>query len=251
MEFYTQNKKIRPIRLSDKTRKFAFDSLNKKYGLDTLKNDGIVFDGCKGFESLSALQKYDLAIKEIALKSPIRICEGEKLSGSATFGRAILHHVPATYNGEYIFWSNSHLTVDFESVLKYGINKIIDDVNIAQKKYKGTDREEFINSCINCLDAFKVWHNRYLQALKDLPEYSDNYKNLCNVPYKPATNFYEAVQSIWFAFAFMRLCGNWPGIGRVDYLLGDYLKKDLQSGAQTIDSAREILAHFFIKGCEW
>ena len=167
MEFYTQNKKIRPIRLSDKTRKFAFDSLNKKYGLDTLKNDGIVFDGCKGFESLSALQKYDLAIKEIALKSPIRICEGEKLSGSATFGRAILHHVPATYNGEYIFWSNSHLTVDFESVLKYGINKIIDDVNIAQKKYKGTDREEFINSCINCLDAFKVWHNRYLQALKD------------------------------------------------------------------------------------
>ena len=49
----------------------------------------------------------------------------------------------------------------------------------------------------------------------------------------------------------MRLCGNWPGIGRIDYLLGDYLKKDLQSGAQTIDSAREILAHFFIKGCEW
>ena len=251
MEFYTQNKRVRPIRLTDKTRKFAYDSLNKRYGLDTLKNDGVNFDGVLGFESLSDIEKYDLAIKEIAIKSPIRICEDEKISGSATFGRAILHHVPATYKGDYIFWSNSHLTADFESVLKYGVNKIIDDTKIAYEKYKGTDREAFINSCFNCLDAFKVWHNRYLQALKDLPGYEENYKNLLKVPFKPATNFYEAVQSIWFAFAFMRLCGNWPGIGRIDYLLGDYLKRDLRDGTQTIDSAREILAHFFIKGCEW
>lgn len=49
----------------------------------------------------------------------------------------------------------------------------------------------------------------------------------------------------------MRLTGVWPGIGRIDVLLGDYLKNDLKSGALTIDKAREILAHFFIKGCEW
>ena len=28
-------------------------------------------------------------------------------------------------------------------------------------------------------------------------------------------------------------------------------KKDLENGTITIDEAREILAHFFIKGCEW
>jgi formate C-acetyltransferase len=49
----------------------------------------------------------------------------------------------------------------------------------------------------------------------------------------------------------MRLCGNWPGIGRIDHLLGDYLKKDLKNGSITLDEAREILAHIFIKGCEW
>ena len=54
-----------------------------------------------------------------------------------------------------------------------------------------------------------------------------------------------------FTFAFIRLCGNWPGIGRIDYLLGDYLKKDLSDGVLSLDDAREILAHFFIKGCEW
>lgn len=49
----------------------------------------------------------------------------------------------------------------------------------------------------------------------------------------------------------MRLCGNWPGIGRIDWLLGDYLEKDLADATLTLDEAREILAHFFIKGCEW
>ena len=92
---------------------------------------------------------------------------------------------------------------------------------------------------------------RYLDALKDMPRLSDNYRKLQRVPLLPATDFYEAVQSIWFSFAFLRLCGNWPGIGRLDLLLGDYLEADLKSGKLTLDEAREILAHFFIKGCEW
>ena len=32
---------------------------------------------------------------------------------------------------------------------------------------------------------------------------------------------------------------------------GDFLKKDLENGTLTLDEAREILAHYFIKGCEW
>ena len=71
------------------------------------------------------------------------------------------------------------------------------------------------------------------------------------MPKYGATCFYEAVQSIWFTFAFLRLCGNWPGIGRLDALLGGYLKRDLAEGRLTLAEAREILAHFFIKGCEW
>ncbi len=103
----------------------------------------------------------------------------------------------------------------------------------------------------NCVNEFYIWHRRYLNVLKDMPEYEQNYKNLQRVPFEAPTSFYEAVQSIWFVFAFVRLCGNWPGIGRIDYLLGDYLKHDLESGVLTFDEAREILAHFFIKGCEW
>jgi len=50
---------------------------------------------------------------------------------------------------------------------------------------------------------------------------------------------------------FQRLCGNWSGLGRVDKMLGPFLEKDLQVGRITLDGARDLLAHFWIKGAEW
>ncbi|MBO5269150.1 MAG: pyruvate formate lyase family protein, partial [Clostridia bacterium] len=251
MEFYAQNGKKRPIRLSEETRRFAFDSLGHKYGKDTLRNDAVSMDDVEGFEALSKIEKYDAMIRKIVTEAPIRICEGERISGAATLGQAIHHLIPAFYKGKHVFGSISHLTVDFETVIKEGVNAIRRKAEDALLRHRGSDREPFARSCLNCLDAFEVWHGRYLDALRDRPEYRANYENLKRVPFAPATSFYEAVQSIWFTFAFLRLCGNWPGIGRIDVLLGDYLKRDLQNGVLTLDEAREILAHFFIKGCEW
>ena len=251
MEFYTQNGQIRPVRLSEETRRFAYDSLNKRYGKDTLKVMGVALDHIEGYEAMSGLEKYDLAIGEIAANAPIRICENELISGAATLGLGIRHVVPATYQGNPIVASISHLTVDFETVVKRGVNYIREQAEESLKKHQGTGKEAFLKSCLNCLDAFSVWHKRYLEALRDRSEYAANYNNLLNVPFKPAESFYEAVQSLWFTFAFIRLTGNWPGIGRIDYILGEYLKNDLDKGILTLDEAREILAHFFIKGCEW
>lgn len=251
MEFYAINGKKRPIRLSEETRRFAYESLNRKYGLETLSHRAVDLDDVEGYENLSMLEKYDVAIQTIVREAPLRICQGERLSGAATLGAAIRHGVPARYQGETICSSVSHLTVDFETVLKKGMLHIRKTAERSLEKHRGTDREPFVQSCLKCLDAFDIWHGRYLDALRDRPEYRANYQNLKNVPHKPASNFYEAVQSLWFTFAFIRLCGNWPGIGRIDYLLGDYLKKDLADGRLTLDEAREILAHFFIKGCEW
>ena len=251
MDFYTQNSLKRPVRLYSETRAFAFDSLNRRYGLDTLKTDAIRLDGVEGFEDLSPIEKYDIAIKKIASESPIRICDGEKISGAATLGMAIRHLVPATHDGKPVFSSISHLTIDFERVLREGVNSIRKQAEQSLKKYEKTPKEEFCKSALNCLDAFELWHSRYLSELCGRAGYEDNYENLKKVPFEPATSFFEAVQSLWFTFAFVRLCGNWPGIGRIDRMLGDYLKNDLQNGVLTLDTAREILAHFFIKGCEW
>jgi aspartate oxidase len=37
----------------------------------------------------------------------------------------------------------------------------------------------------------------------------------------------------------------------VDKMLGPYLTADLAAGRITLDEARDLLAHFWIKGCEW
>lgn len=250
MEFFAVNGK-RPVRLNEKTRQFAYDSLAFRYGLDTKRNPAVSMDDIADFEQLTSLGKYDRMISRIAEQSPIRICEGERISGAATLGMAIGHTVPATYEGKTVWSSISHLTIDFETVLKKGICELERQARESFALYKGTEKEPFLQSCLNCLDAFRHWHGRYLAALKDMPAYQMNYQILQKVPFQPAESFYEAVQGLWFTFAFVRLCGNWPGIGRIDWLLGDYLKKDLETGALTLEEARDILAHFFIKGCEW
>ena len=251
MEFYTYSDLKRPIRLSEKTRQFAHESLNHKYGLDTLKTPSVSLNHIENFENMPEIQKYNAAIYEIVTKAPVRICENEKLSGSATLGKAISHIVPAQYNNSDIWSSISHLTIDFETVVKKGVNFIRDNVEESLIKYAGTEKEPFLRSCAHCIECLKIYHSRYLEELKSKDGYERNYENLKRVPFEPATNFHEAVQSVWFTFAFVRLCGNWPGIGRIDWLLGDYLKNDLKTKRITLDEAREILAHFFIKGCEW
>ena len=252
MQFFTQNGLVRPVRLSKGTRKFAYDSLNRKYGLDTRRVMSISLDDVADFEKLSKLEQQDLAIQRVVAEAPIRICENERISGAATLGMAIKARVPARYGDvEGLGFCASHLTLDFSSVLRHGVNGIRRRAEQALQTYVGSDREPFARSCVACIDALELWHGRYLDALKDREEYRANYENLLRVPFEPAKSFYEAVQSIWFVFAFVRLLGNWPGFGRLDEMLGPYLKQDLASGAITLDEAREILAHFFIKGCEW
>lgn len=250
MEFYSSFGP-RPVRLSEATREFAFESLRGRYGKEAMANDCVSVDGIPDFDGMTPLQKQDAMILTIAKESPLRICDGEKISGAASLGGAIRYRIPAKRKGEFVFSSASHLTVDFESVLRRGVGAIEADANAALERYRGTEKEAFAQSCVNCLKAFRIWHGRYLEALKDREEYRQNYEALLQVPFGTPRSFYEAVQSLWFTFAFLRLCGNFPGIGRIDFLLGDYLKQDLEKGLLTLDEAREILAHFFIKGCEW
>lgn len=265
MKFYTVYKDPRPVRLCDATRQFAYDSLEShRYGQEAMKTPAVTMDHVEGFATLSPLEKERLILTEIVEKAPIRLIQGERICGAATLGLAISHVIPATYEGQVIFPSISHLTVNFGSVLTEGLWGIRKRVEASLKAHEGTEGEAFLINCMTALDAFERWHGRYVSALTHhaeavaedgvlppCPAFEKTLENLRRVPQKPATTFHEAVQSLWMAFAFVRLTGNWPGIGRLDVLLGDYLERDLQSGTLTLDEAREILAHFFIKGCEW
>ena len=248
MDFFTSFTK-RPIRLKAKTRKWAWESLHGKYGTEAMQTPFLdVLDNA--FDKWDDYDKYDYMIELCAKNAPIRICEEELICGSATLGASIWHQVPVRHNGQVVFFSVSHLTIDYYTTLHNGIDYY--ETNVKERlKDKSLDEKQvrFLQSLLHVIKCLRIYHERYLTATKDVKP--QIHENLLQVPFKPARNFYEAVQSLWFIFSFVRLCGNWPGIGRIDWLLGEYLDRDLKSGVLTLKQAREILASFFIKGTEW
>ncbi len=231
--------------LCEETRKFAYESMHGKYGTDAKNNTPFVLvDDAEGYEQMNPLQKYDAKIRAIAQKAPIRIVEGELISGAATLGKAINHVIPAKSKEDEGFESSiSHVTVGFDRALRMGINAVQREIEDSL----GMDGDdELRQSLINAVEAMRIWHKRYLDATTGIV-----HGNLLRVPFEAPQTFHQAVQSLWFMFAYTRVMGNWSGIGRIDQILGEYLDRDLENGVISLDEAREILAHFFIKGCEW
>ena len=249
MRFQTASATPRPVRLAPATRQWAWNSLHGLYGDDAARTPCVSLDEIDGFSSMPPLAQYDAAIRQIARQAPIRICPEERISGAATLGAAIDYAVPAAYRGACLFPGVNHLTIRYDRVLKEGLEAYKRDITARLALAADGQETAFLRSLDNVVEALRVWHARYLDAVRE--EKPAVYRALQRVPFAPARNFLEAVQALWFIFAFVRLCGNWPGIGRIDWLLGDYLQKDLAAGVLTKPEAREILASFFIKGCEW
>lgn len=249
-----------PKRLSDETHTLARCAQSGKWGRSLAELD-VTLDSCDGLQNMSEEMRYAKCIELIAKHAPLHIVPGERIVGAATLKMAAFHYVPVSLNGKPAFYSVSHLTLGFDNVLTIGYSGLRQQIEERLKRPDLDERgRDLLNAMTVCLDAASLWHQRYMDFLTSLCDKSSGnelelYKrireNLRNVPENPPASFYEAVQSLWFMFCFQRLCGSWPGIGRIDQMLGPYLKKDMEKGVITVDEAREILAHFWIKGCEW
>lgn len=259
--FYSTFSGTRPVRCCDATRQLAADALHGRHGQELLHNPPITMDEVPGFAAMTPRQKYDAMITKIAEEAPLILRETEQLCGSATLPDAICHMVPARFQGELVQTSVSHVTPGFDRVLERGLDDYA--ARIARRLETADTAEEraFLASLQNVCRAIRTWHARYLRLLEQriaaaetpvlAQHYRTLYDNLREVPFRAPRHFREAVQSLWFLFAFFRLCGNWPGIGRIDQMLGGFLEADLRDGVLTLGEARELLAHFFIRGCEW
>ncbi len=239
----------RPVRLCEATRRFAMESLQGKYGAETVSVPFVSADGVQGWESMSEHERYAAGLDLVVRECPVRICPAERVCGAATLGLAVRHQVPIVRDGRIVWPSVSHLTVDFGILVREGILGMrarIESIDTSSFDAPAMQRHVAL---LRTLDAMQTWHARYLEATKDA--YAHLHQQLLRVPLHPAQTFAEAVQSLWFGFAFVRLGGNWPGIGCIDRLLGPYLERDLAAGRITVDEAREVLASMFIKGCEW
>jgi len=244
-----------PRRLCEATRRLAARGLAGEFGR-ALQNADPALKQMLSSGDVTPEARYAAAVSLIAESAPLRILPEERLVGAATYREAACHIVPILE-----VRGTSHLTPGFDRVLSMGYAGL--RVSIRDRLARGglDDKGvDFLNAMLACLDAAGVWHRRYVEALQQrISESSEAQKehyeqvlaNARNVPENPPRTFPEALQSLWFLFVFQRLCGNVPGIGRIDRMLGPYLEQDLRAGTITLDEARELLAHFWIKGTEW
>lgn len=255
MEFYSVKGK-RPVRLKESTRALAARALSGEFGQEAFHTPFVEITNPE-YENMSSEEQYICMLNTIVTKAPLRIVPGEPFVGSATLGDAIFAQVPARYNGQNVFCGINHITVGFDNVLYIGLNGLRAQIRGRSQCQKDEKKQNYYGCLEKCIDAIELWHKRYLDELLSLMEqhpgegYEEVYENLKDVPLNPPKNFRQALQSLWFLFAFTRLIGIWSGIGRIDKMLGGFLEDDLAKGAISIEEARELTAHFWIKGCEW
>jgi formate C-acetyltransferase len=240
-------------RLSQATRDLAARYLSGEIGASVRP---ATFAVAPEWQSASPNRHYAEAVRLIGARAPLRILPGERLAGAATLREAATHQTPATP-----FGSTSHTTLDFENALRIGYRGL--RARVTGRLARGSldaAGVDLLESMMICLDAATHWHARHIAALEllvaestgpDRRNYAAVLDALRRVPENPPRSFREAVQALWMLWNFQRLCGNWSGIGRIDKMLGPYLANDLAAGVITLDDARELLAHFWIKGCEW
>jgi len=241
-----------PRRLSGITHDLAWKGLSGEVGR-TMK----AVDWAADIDpSLPPQFQYAAAAMSVAEHAPLRILPGELIVGSATLTEATAAIVPVLGAGGI-----NHTTFDFERILNLGYNGLRAQIRrrLAGDTLDARGRE-LNEAALLTLDAADRWQQRNIDLLAQMrdgaeasgkPFYQTIIDTLERVPDEPPRSFREAVQSLWSMYAFNRLMGNWAGIGRIDRMLGPYLKEDLRKGVLTLDEAREILAHFWIKGTEW
>jgi formate C-acetyltransferase len=246
--------------LSPHTQALAERALRGEWGR-ALVDLPLTLDSRADLADATPERRYAECVRLIATHAPLRILPGERIVGAATLAQAPRHNVPVYSEGKPAFRSTSHVTLGFDRALKIGYRGLRAEIEarLAQGDLD-TRGVDLLEAMLICLEAAGIWHRRHLQALAeciaddtdlDWRTYDEVRRALANVPENPPTTFHEALQALWFLFSFQRLCGNWPGIGRVDEMLGPFLDADLASGRLNLDEARELLAHFWIKGCDW
>ena len=254
-----------PRRLSKLTHLLCKRAMSGEFGKEITANYCAIVND-PDYDKMDRFSQYNACIKAVVEQAPIRLMDGELLSGSATLNKAREHEVPAALKdwedqSQSIFRARSHLTPHYQKVIKRGIRGLEEEIAYSRERNcSRPERLAYLDQMEVTISHLKYWHRRYLDAIQEKitrtegetkTRWEQIHANLTRVPMEPARNFREAVQSLWFMFVFQRLTGNWAAVGRVDWMLGPYLKKDLAEGIISLDEAREYIAHFWIKGCEW
>lgn len=158
---------------------------------------------------------------------------------------------------------DAHLAVDYEQLLKIGlqgyerrVRDLYDNLDLCVPE--NIDKYIFYKAVLVVIEAVKTYANRFSILAKELAKQTHGKRkeelleisNICaNVPYKPATSFKEAIQSVWFIQLILQIESNGHSLsyGRFDQYMYPYLKEDLEKNILKEEQVVELLNNLWIK----
>lgn len=163
----------------------------------------------------------------------------------------------------------NHTVIGYEKVLRLGFAAIRDQIadqlnNLDWSDPASVQKKLLLESTFLIAEAACTLGKRYAQKaaallqsapLQDCPDRqraADLEMIIAatnQVPEYPAQNFYQAVQSLWFAHLINTLEDgiNANSLGRIDQILYPYYARDISTGSLTPEKAHEILACLWLK----
>lgn len=159
---------------------------------------------------------------------------------------------------------DAHLAVNYERLLKEGLRGYEAKARACKEALDLTDPDSidknvFYKAVLIVIEAVRAFALRYSELAADLAaresdaarkaELLEMSRICAKVPYEPASNFREAVQSVWFIQLILQIESNGHSLsyGRFDQYMAPYYEKSLQDGTITREEALELLTCLWIK----
>lgn len=153
-----------------------------------------------------------------------------------------------------------HFLLGHNKVIKLGFKGIR---NLAEEKLRSLngskEKKDFLNAVIIAVDGVSNFIKRFSELADDLSNKEKNktrknelikISEICkNISDNPASNFYEALQLVWFVqlIAQVEDGGFAISFGRLDQILYPYYKRDIEDGRINPEFAEELVKCFYIK----
>lgn len=159
---------------------------------------------------------------------------------------------------------DAHLAVNYEKILSVGLQGYETRVKELKAqldftKPESVDKNSFYKAVLIVIDAVKNFALRYSQLAQQLAEKEKDttrknelmeMSRICaKVPYEAASNFREAVQSVWFIQLILQIESNGHSLsyGRFDQYMYPYYISDIHAGVIKQEEALELLSCLWIK----
>lgn len=159
---------------------------------------------------------------------------------------------------------DAHLSVNYERLIREGLKSFEKQTKDAMEKldistFENQEKMHFYKAILITIEATIEFAKRYSKLARELMNKTDCEKRknellriattLEKVPYEPASNFFEAIQSIWLVHLVLQIESNGHSLsyGRMDQYLYDFYINDIKSGLISEDDAIELLSNLWIK----